>query len=316
MELEELKKEINTLKGKITTLESKKQTFEKNCEELIAKTIYSKQQEIENAYGEVLTEAEKRLEANKAEKEKERKENLKELAKLSTKELRDNNVYLDNEIKRQLRENKLPGFINSNFYFCIWNPTNIGETFVGFLVFLAFMIVPTVLLFLIYKDELNKMFTNDIIKILVIVFIYVIYIFILALIWLLIDKITKKKPEIIKEVSTIRKNIKDNERQIRKIERKIYTETDDANFDYTKVDREIEAGKIEVERKKLDKKEAMEKFSSTTQKEIEDKIKKEAMKDISAIEEEIANVKKELDEKQKVYEEEVIKNCETKVNEE
>lgn len=315
MNLEEMKKEINTIKGKIATLENKKETIEKEREALIAKTIYTKQQEIERAYGEVLTEAEKRLEANKAEKEKERKENLKELAKLSTKELRDNNVYLDNEIKRQLKENGLPGFVNSDLYFCIWSPTNIGETFVGFFMFLIFMIVPTVLTFLVYKEKLINSFPNELIRILVIVFIYVIYIFVLAVIWLLIDKMTKKKPEVLKEISEIRKNKKDNEKQIKTIEKKVYNNTDDANFDYTKVDREIEAGKIEVERKKLDKKEALERFSNTTQGEIEEKIKNETMKDINAIETEIENAKKELEEKQKLYDEEVIKNCEEKVKE-
>ena len=48
--IEELKKKLNTLSGKITTLEEKKDSIVKKAEELIAKTIYEKKQEIEKTF--------------------------------------------------------------------------------------------------------------------------------------------------------------------------------------------------------------------------------------------------------------------------
>ena len=99
-ELEELKKSINTLKGKITTLDNKKKGLEKNAKDLIAKTIYQKRQEIEKSYDEVIKEAEVRLKSVEKEKIDEKKKNLNIIIDHNTKSLRENNIYLTNEIKR------------------------------------------------------------------------------------------------------------------------------------------------------------------------------------------------------------------------
>ena len=216
-ELEELKKSINTLKGKLTTLENNKKKIEDEANELIASTIYQKKQELERSYDEIIKEAEHRLKAAEKEKADERKKNINKLVEHNTRSVRENNKYLNNEIKRILSENKLPGFINSDFYMSIWDPTTLKEKIGAFIAVLVVLVIPSVLSFGLYAKKLEEAFPSSTLRTFIIVLIYLVAIFIVGIIWLLIEKVTKKNPEVLKEVKELRKNIEDNKAEIVKI---------------------------------------------------------------------------------------------------
>ena len=299
-ELEEIKKSINTLKGKLTTLESNKKKIENDANELIASTIYQKKQELERSYDEILKEAEQRLKVAEKEKENEKKKNIDRLVEKNTRSVRESNVYLNNEIKRILKENQLPQFINTGFYMSIWDPTTFKEKLGAMLAFILVLAIPTVISFVTFSDKLKETFPASFLRIIIIILIYFASIFIVGLIWLLIEKITKKKPEVLKEVKELRKNISDNKKEIAKITKDTNSGSED-DFDYTKLDREIEANKIEVENYREKRKNALENFINTTQDEIERKVGDEAKKSMSAIDVEIEKVKVELASLQKKH---------------
>ena len=292
--LEELKKNINTLKGKFTTLDNRRKELEKNARTLIAETIYQKKEEIEKSYNEVIKEAEVRLKSVEKEKLEEKKRNLNLIIDHNTKSFRENNIYLVNEIKRILKDNNLPGFVNSEFYMTLWNPTNIFDVMLNFLSVIIVFTIPSILSFVTFKDTLIKAFPNNIIRFIIIALIYLAVIFVFALLWLVVDKLTKKKPDVLKEIIELRKNIADNKKEIAKIAKTTSEETTDDKFDYTKLDREIEAGKLEVENYKAKKKEALDNFTNVTEAEITKKIEAEANKEIDILNQEIENVKKDL----------------------
>ena len=292
LELEELKKSINTLKGKLTTLETNKKQIEKDANELIATTIYQKKQELERSYDEILKEAEQRLKVAEKEKEDERKKNIGKLVEKNTRSIRENNTYLNNEIKRLLKENKLPGFINSGVYMSIWNPTTMKENIGRVVACLIVLAIPTLISFVTMSDTLNKTFGA--LKIFIIILIYALVLLVAIGLWFLLDKMTKKNPDVLKEVKEIRKNIKDNKTEIDKITKAANSKSSDEQFDYTKLDRDIEANKLEVENYRNKKKNAMDNFINNTQDEIERKIGDEAKKNISIVDNEIENVKSEL----------------------
>ena len=300
-ELEELKKSINTLKGKLTTLESKKKDIEKDADNLIAQTIYQKKMDLERSYDEIIKEAEQRLKVVEKEKLDERKKNIKNLVEHNTRSIKENNVYLANEIKRILSEHNLPGFVNSSFYMSLWNPTTVSEMLGSVIAILVALLIPTVLVFGVLRDQIFKTFSNNILRYIIITFIYFLSIFIIGLIWLLIDKITKKNPEILKEIKELRKNIFDNKKEIEKVSKETSDTATDDLFDYTKLDREIEAGKIEVENYRNKKKDALEKFVNVTQDDIAKKVGDEAKKGMDAIDKEIDDAKEELANLQKKH---------------
>ena len=293
-ELEELKKNINILKGKITTLDNRKKELEKKAKDLIANTIYQKKKEIEKSYDEVIKEAEVRLKSVEKEKLDEKKKNLKLIIDKNTKSLRENNVYLINEIKRLLNDNGIPGFVNSEFYMTLWNPTNILDVMLNFFAVILVFAIPSILSFVTFRDALVKAFPNNAVRFIIIALIYLAVIFVFALIWLLIDKLTKKNPNVLKEIIELRKNISDNKKEIAKITKSTSEEDLNDKFDYTKLDREIEAGKLEVENYKSKRKEALDNFVNVTESEISKKIESEANKEISVLDTEIENVKTEL----------------------
>ena len=300
-ELLELKKSINTLKGKLTTLESKKKDIEKEASDLIATTIYQKKMNLERSCDEIIKEAEQRLKVVEKEKADERKKNINNLIEHNTRNIKENNVYLLNEIKRILKENNLPSFINSSIYMSLWYPTTISEMVGSVIGILVAILIPTILAFGIFRDQIFKVFSNGIFRWIIIIFIYFLSLFIIGLIWLLVDKMTKKNMDVLNEVKEFRKNIADNKNEIKKVTDETAKGATDDKFDYTKLDREIEAGKIEVENHRNKKKEALEHFVNVTQDEITKKVGEEARKGISAVDKEIESVKKELTDFQKKH---------------
>lgn len=310
VEFDNLKKEINTLKGKLTTLENKKKDLEEASRDLIAKTVCKRKEDLEKSYDEVLREAEVRLKAAEKEKESERKKNLDKIIEKNTRSVRENNTYLKNEIKRVIKDNKLPSFVNTSFYMTIWNPTKISEVLCGFFAMIIVLLIPTILSFVVYKDKLLEFFKNDILRYIAIAFIYLIVIFVFGGIWLMIEKITKKKPEAIKEIVELRRNISDNDKEIARITKETSRNMVEDNYDYTKLDREIEAGKLEVENYKTKRKEALDNFINVTQDEITKSIELEANKEINIVNADIENVKAELSSMQTKYDEMKLKIAE------
>ena len=202
-----------------------------------------------------------------------------------------------------MEENKLPGFVNSGFYMGVWYPTNIVEWFIGVVVAIIVLAIPTIISFVIAKDSLVKAFPNAVIRYIIIALIYLGVIFIAGLIWLGIDKMTKKNMETLKEIKELRKNIMDNNKAIEKITRDTNKEMTDDKFDYTKIDREIEAGKLEVENYRKKKEDALNHFDSVTTEEIKAKAKVEVEKKTGSIAREIEQVKAEIDSLQKKHDE-------------
>ncbi|MBQ2204949.1 MAG: hypothetical protein II411_03555 [Lachnospiraceae bacterium] len=306
-ELEGLKKQLNTLKGKITTFEAKKKELEKEARELINKTIYEKRRDIERSFGEVLLEAEQRLKAAEKEKADERKRNIKRLVDENTKSTKESNIYLNNEIKQILTENKLPGFVNSQIYMSMWHAKNPKQILIAAVCFLVLLLVPTYICFVSKAESLKKTFELDFLRGIVILLIYFIFIFVYGLIWLLIDKKTKGNEEALNKIVEIRKNISDNKKEIAKISKETETNASDENFDYTSLDRNIENNKLEVEKYKKQKEDALKSFDEVTEKEIEARVMADANVAIKQIDKDITKMKKELTETQNKHDDLKIK---------
>ena len=128
-----------------------------------------------------------------------------------------------------------------------------------------------------------------------------------GLIWLSIDKLTKQKIEVLKEIKEFRKNIAEDNKEIEKITKNTAKEMTDDKFDYTKLDREIEAVKIEVENYRKKKEDAINYFENTTKEEIKNKAKNEVEKQTKPIIKQIDELKKEIEDMQEKYNEKLLK---------
>ena len=287
--LDEMKKNINALKGKVTTFEKKKEDFDENIRININKTIKENKDALLKSYDEIILEIEKRLKSSESDKAREKKKNLDTLIEKNTRVNKDNNEYLRNEIKKIMHENKLPFFVNSKLYFILFFPTSFTELFLAFIFFLIFIIGVPVGIWYLYgpKDFTNiSSFIQN--KTFWITIVYIaIYLFAIGIIYIIIDSTTKKDKKALLDIKELRKNIKDNIKDIVKITKNTIRNIKDEDFDYTKLDREIEGIKYELENANNKKKEALETFENDTRQKIIDQIQ-------SANKNELINIEKEL----------------------
>ena len=289
IDVEEKKKDINLLKGKKATYEQKVAELTKVKEEIIEKTIKERKQDLDRDFDDRFTNINNRISEAKNKREKERKKNITLLIEKETNTKRKNNVFLKNEIKRVLRENKVSNIVNTKFYLSIFKPSNIGEYFRAIVYFICcFVLIPAFLIFNVWREQ------TVVIKILVGIGIVSFF----GGVYLLIDKFVKVDDEILKEIRELRKDIKDNLKEIKKISKSIMKDKDDSKFDYTVFDREIEQANMDMEKAKAKQKEAIENFETVVKKELQENIENAANKDIDLIKKELSKIETELKKEQ------------------
>ena len=301
--LDEMKKNINALKGKVTTFEKKKEDFDENIRISINKTIKENKDAMLKSYDEIILEVEKRLKSSESEKEREKKKNLDTLIEKNTRVNKDNNEYLRNEIKKIMHENKLPFFVNSKLYFILFFPTSFIELLLSFILFLIFIIgVPASIWYFVGPKDFSNLaavFQN---KTFWITIVYIaIYLFVIGALYVFIDNTTKKDKKVLLDIKELRKNIKDNVKDIVKITKDTVKNIKEEDFDYTKLDRDIEGIKFELENANNKKKEALDAFENVTREKIIDDIKSAHKQELINIEKELLSAHEELATLEKKY---------------
>ena len=293
IDVEEKKKDINLLKGKKATYEQKVAELTKVKEEIIEKTIKERKQDLDRDFDDRFTNINNRISEAKNKREKERKKNITLLIEKETTTKRKNNVFLKNEIKRVLRENKVSSIVNTKFYLSIFKPSNIGEYFRAIVYFICcFVLIPLIIVLYPYTEQATKTVNSS--KILLWIMVAAFF----GCIYLLIDKFVKVDDETLKEIRELRKDIKDNLKEIKKISKSIMKDKDDSKFDYTVFDREIEQANMDMEKAKAKQKEAIENFETVVKKELQENIENAANKDIDLIKKELSKIETELKKEQ------------------
>lgn len=292
IDVEEKKKDINLLKGKKATYEQKVAELNKAKDEIIEKTIKERRQDLDRDFDDRFTNIRNRISEAKNKREKERKKNISLLIEKETTTKRNNNIFLKNEIKRVLKENKVSGIVNTKFYLSVFKPSNIGEFLRALLYFVCcFVLIPFIIIF-IYRGQ----------SIWVKILIAIMNTFFFGCIYLLIDKFTKVDNETLKEIRELRKDIKDNLKEIKKISKTITKDNDDSRFDYTVFDREIEQANMDMEKAKAKQKEAIENFETVVKKELQENIENAANKDIDLLKKELNKIEADLKKEQNKFE--------------
>ena len=147
IDVEEKKKDINVLKGKKATYEEKVAGLNKAKNEIIEKTIKERRQDLDKDFDDRFTNIKNRINEAKAKREKERKKNINMLIEKETNVKRNNNIFLQNEIKRILKEKKVSRLVNTKFYLSVFKASNIGEFLRALLWFLCcFVLVPVAII--------------------------------------------------------------------------------------------------------------------------------------------------------------------------
>ena len=194
---------------------------------------------------------------------------------------------LKREAKAILKDNRMPGFVNTAYFYSLFAPKRPID-FVVFVitVILAFGVIPNVVCLLLKTDKL-------IIKILVYLAIVVFFVA-LYFIFFAVSK-RNKKGQAIEDVRKKRTEIRENKKQVKKMSKSIIKDKDESIYGLEGYDSEIAGFQQVVNEKTQKRDEALKFFDEQTTAEITAEIERENQPAIDQLTAELATCKEELE---------------------
>ena len=194
---------------------------------------------------------------------------------------------LKREAKAILKDNKMPGFVNTSYYYSLFAPKRAID-FVVFVitVILAFGVIPNVVCLLMQTDKL-------IYKILVYLAIVVFFVA-LYFIFFAISK-RNQKGQAIEDVREKRTKIRENKKQIKKMSKSIIKDKDETIYGLEGFDSEIAGFQQILNEKTQKREEALKYFDENTAVEIKAEIERENQPAIDQLTAELSTCRTELE---------------------
>lgn len=262
-ELEELKQKEKMLTDLEKQLESSLKTKKKEVAETISLTVKKRSDEIAKSYDAEIAKTQERIKKVRGKREKAKSQGEKERIAEETQNLVQENEDLRGQIKTLFHANHVPGFCASNFYYALYFPKGIKEFMILLITLVVcFLAIPVGVYFAI-PDRPTWM----------LIVIYVLAILIFGGLYVLIGNSTKMKHmQTLKEGSLLRSQIKANKKQMKKIEKSIRKDKDEAVYNLQLFDDEIAQLEQDMAQTERQKKDALNTFNNVTKTIISDEI--------------------------------------------
>ncbi len=262
-ELEELKQKEKMLLELEKQLENSLKTKKKEVAETIALTVKKRSDEIAKSYDAEIAKTQERIKKVRGKREKAKSQGEKERIAEETQSLVQENEELRTQMKTMFHANHVPGFCVSTWYYALYFTKGLKE-FVTLLITLVvcFLAIPVGLYFAIPERQTWLL-----------IVIYVLTILIFGGIYVLVGNSTKMKHMVtLKEGRAIRDKMKANRKQMKKIEKSIRKDKDEAVYNLQLFDDEIAQLEQDLAQTERQKKEALNTFNSVTKTIISDEI--------------------------------------------
>lgn len=262
-ELEELKQKEKMLLDLEKQLENSLKTKKKEVAETISLTVKKRSDEIAKSYDAEIAKTQDRIKKVRGKREKAKNQGEKERIAEETQSLMSENEELRSQMKAIFHANHVPGYCKSNLYYSLFFTKGFKE-FMTLLMTLVicFLAIPVGIYFMI-PDR----------KTWLLIVIYVLAILIFGGLYVLIGNSTKMKHmEELKEGRLIRNKIKANKKQMKKIEKSIRKDKDEAVYNLQLFDDEIAQLEQDLAQTERQKKDALNTFNNVTKTIISDEI--------------------------------------------
>lgn len=196
-----------------------------------------------------------------------------------TSDLTGKNAELNMQAKAMFRENRMPGFCNSKFFYALFAP----KKAVDFLLLVAAVIItlgviPNIVCLLLPTEKL-------IIKILIYLGIVVFFVAIYFIIFLISKRNTKG--DVIEQVRTVRAQIAENNKLIKQRSRTIIKDDDESAYGLEGFDAQIEELRRIADETTQKREEALQHFDKETAAAIREEIQKQHQDAINRMSEEL-----------------------------
>ncbi len=234
----------------------------KDAQDKIQKTIKQRSDELTVTYDNQISQVETRLKKKQAERERARQEGVKGRIKSETEPRRIENQELKRQLAAIIKKDNAPAFFNTSIFYTLFHPSGFGELFCFLMVFIIiFALLPFGIYFLISERKFWYLFI-----------IYLVDILVFGGIYVGIMNVSGRHSGVVRQGRDIKNRIKENKKMIRKLEKTIKNDSDEAGYNLESYDDEI--AKLQQERSDIisQKQSAQNTFDTVTRNIIIDEI--------------------------------------------
>lgn len=260
-------------------------------EDAINQTVRKRREDISASYDKEIKAEQERLRKIRAKREKAKNQGIKERIAEETQVLREQNQELSAQLKTLFKQNGVPGFCKTTWFYAMYMPGSIKELGLLLLSFgICFLAIPCSIYWFI--PEINR-------KSWILIIIYLIVILIFGGLYVTVgNKIKVHHLAVLKQGKDIRSLIRSNNRKIRVITTSIRKDRNESLYNLEKYDDEISQIEQELQQISNQKNEALNTFNTVTRTIISDEIINNSKDSIQALEEEHARLETRLKETQ------------------
>lgn len=306
-EKEATTKEVSDVVNKGKQLEKDLSNEKSKISEEITNTVKKELIAATASEDEIIALENSNIRETKSKREKAKSKGIKERIEYETSEYSNSNKEIKYNIRKSLKENNLPLYCDSDWFYIMYCPLGTIEFAIKIAVFIiGLFAVPGILLAVINPWWLWKIIWWAVIDAIFVLLYITIYLF------------TKDKDSgTLEDVRELRERYEDNEKKIREISRNIKNDTDESQYNLGQFDEEIKRAEVNLEEAVLKKQDKQKVFEEETKQQIIDNIN-EKYREI--LEEKQSNINKllesynELSAKQKSIEEDISQNYEVYIS--
>lgn len=290
--IKEMLVSLNECKERWDLLEAEEKRSEKNIagknkliQEETINTIKKRRDEIEAAYNDQLEKTKIKIKKTRSKKEKSKSVKVNERIQIETKELNEEYHVLRQNWLGIVKENKIPSICKFNLFYSLYMPKYFSDFFSIFIVLLFLLyLIPCGIYFLLLTDQ----------RIIYLVGIYSGVVIIPGGIYMLIENTVKDKHiSYLKEIQILRGKMKANQKEKKKIIKKIGKDKDESVYDLNNFDEMIDSFNEELNSIDIEKGESLKVFEEQTKLIIGNEIKGRHEEELNQLELALKSVQEE-----------------------
>ncbi len=253
----------------------------KNLRDNIESTVKKRRSEVADKFDNEIDKAQDKLKKIRGQRGKAKEKGVKERISDETADLRGQNKELKHNVKTALKNEKLPKFCGSGFYFTLYFTKGPGEIFLcALMIIIMFLLLPAAVYVALPLEKLSEGM-----KIPSFAITYFVVVLIVFFIYKIIGDQTKHKHnDGLRGIRLLRDQINGNRKQIRNIATAIKRDKNEDMYGLHDYDAKIQELESEINTITAEKNDALKNFDDNTRAEITAEIEGREMPRINDIE--------------------------------
>lgn len=226
----------------------------KAVEDRVNNTIKKRHDELTRSYDSEIAKVQDAIKKIKAKREKAKQQSMKERIVAQQAPYVTENKEMKEKIKALFKQNQVPGFCNTHFYYSLYFPRAMKEVITMLLTFaICFVAIPYGIFQLLEEP-----------KTWMLILIYLAIVLVFGGLYIVIGNMTKDKHlAVLREAGLIRRQIAKNKKKMKSTQKGIKREKTEEHYDLSTFDSELAEKELQKAELQAKKEEAMSHFQNT-----------------------------------------------------